>query len=65
MTVIEQPSGTVIAEPQFYQHASAQSAAWTFGAQDYAMLERVVSLLKNYLNANYGEAVGGPTGYGT
>ena len=63
VTLREQPTGTVIGEPQFYQRASALSGAWTFGAQDNDMLRRVVTLVSNYMSMNYGEAVGGPTGY--
>jgi len=63
VTLLEQPSGTVIGEPQFFQRASAQSGAWTFGAQDNDMLRRIVVLMKGYLEANYSEAVGGPTGH--
>jgi hypothetical protein len=59
----EQPSGTVLAEPEFYQRASAMSGAWTFGAQDNDMLHRIVVLLNHYLQSNYREAVGGRTGY--
>jgi hypothetical protein len=61
--VTEQPSGTVLAEPEFYQRAAAMSGAWTFGAQDNDMLHRIVTLMNHYLEANYREAVGGPTGY--
>lgn len=63
VTLREQPAGTVIGEPQFYQHAKAMSGAWTFGAQDNDMLQRIVTVLKSYLEANYNEAVGGATGY--
>ncbi len=63
VTLREQPAGTVIGEPQFYQHAKAMSGAWTFGAQDNDMLRRIVTVLKSYLEANYNEAVGGATGY--
>lgn len=63
VTLREQPTGTVIGEPQFYQRAAALSGAWTFGAQDNDMLRRIVVMLKSYLEANYNEAVGGATGY--
>lgn len=61
--ITEQPSGKVLADPEFYQRASAMSGAWTFGAQDNDMLHRIIVLLDHYLQANYSEAVGGPTGY--
>lgn len=61
--ITEQPSGTLVAEPEFYQRAAAMSGAWTVGAQDKDMLRRVATLVANYLSSNYVEAVGGPTGY--
>ncbi len=61
--ITEQPSGKVIAEPEFYRRANAMAGAWTFGAHDNAMLQKIAGLLANYLTANYTEAVGGDTGY--
>jgi hypothetical protein len=55
-------TGEVIAEPEFYQHANAFGAAYSFGATDKAMLIRVADLVTNYLKSNYNAAVGGPTG---
>ena len=55
-------SGKEIAYPVFYQRAAAMSGAFTLGGQDNAMLHRVVSLFKDYTQANYETAVGGPTG---
>jgi hypothetical protein len=55
-------SGEVIGEPEFYQHANAMGAAYSFGATDKAMLVRTTDLIANYLKANYATAVGGPTG---
>ncbi|MFC4311395.1 hypothetical protein ACFPN2_20010 [Steroidobacter flavus] len=55
-------TGEVIAEPEFYQHANAFGAAYSFGATDKAMLVRVADLVTNYLKSNYSAAVGGPTG---
>jgi hypothetical protein len=63
VVVTEQPSGKVVAEPEFYRRASAVAGAWTMGAHDNAMLEKVASLVASYLSANYTEAVGGETGY--
>jgi len=63
LRIVEQPSGTVVAEPEFYQRAAAMSGAWTVGAQDKDMLHRIVLLMNHYLETNYSEAVGGPTGY--
>jgi hypothetical protein len=61
--ITEQPSGKVIAEPEFYRRANAMAGAWTFGAHDNAMLQKIAGLLANYLTANYTEAVGGDTGW--
>lgn len=55
-------TGDVIAEPEFYQHANAMGAAWTFGSTDKAMLVRTTDLIADYLKSNYAAAVGGPTG---
>lgn len=55
-------SGKVIAEPVFYQRASAMSGAWTFGAADRNMLERLANLISSYTSRNYDNAVGGSTG---
>jgi hypothetical protein len=61
--ITEESSGKVIAEPEFYRRANALAGAWTFGAHDNAMLEKIASLLANYLTANYTAAVGGETGW--
>lgn len=61
--ITEQPGGTLLAEPEFYQRAAAMSGAWTFGGQDKDMLHRIVALANLYLQSNYQEAVGGATGY--
>jgi uncharacterized protein DUF4410 len=63
VSITEQPSGKLIAEPEFYRRASAMAGAWTVGAHDNAMLEKVAALAANYLSANYSEAVGGDTGH--
>jgi hypothetical protein len=63
LRILEQPSGTQLAEPEFYQRAAAMSGAWTFGGQDKDMMNRIVVLANLYLQSNYTEAVGGPTGY--
>ncbi len=61
--ITEQGSGKLIAEPEFYRRANAMAGAWTFGAHDNAMLQKIASLLANYLTANYNSAVGGETGW--
>jgi hypothetical protein len=61
--ITEQPSGKVIGEPEFYRRANAVAGAWTFGAHDNAMLQKIAGLLANYLTGNYTDAVGGDTGF--
>ena len=63
LRIVEQPSGTVVAEPEFFQRAAAMSGAWTIGAQDKDMMHRIALIAKQYLQDNYKEAVGGATGY--
>lgn len=55
-------TGKVIAEPVFYQRASAMGAAYSFGATDRDMLNRISALIVDYTSGNYQQAVGGPTG---
>jgi len=62
MKLTDAQTGEVIAEPEFYQHASKMGAAWSMGGTDKAMLVRIGTLAADYLNANYSTAVGGPTG---
>lgn len=59
---IDQSTGKVVAEPEFFQRAAAMSGAWTMGAQDNLMLERIVDVAASYNNANYARAVGGASG---
>jgi hypothetical protein len=61
--ITEQPSGKVIGEPEFYRHANAMAGAWTMGAHDNAMLEKVTQLLANYLTANYTTTTTTQTGF--
>ena len=59
---IDKASGDVIAEPEFYQRAAAMGGAYSFGATDNNMLVRIAELVSDYIEKNYAEAVGGPTG---
>lgn len=63
MKLTDQASGTVVAEPEFYQHAKGMAGAWTFGAADNSMLIRTASMALEYLQANQAEAKGGATGW--
>ena len=58
-------TGQLIAEPEFYQHASKMAGAWSFGATDKAMLVRISSMVADYLQKNYSAAVGGSTSVAT
>ena len=60
--LIDAASGEVIAEPEFYQHASAMAGAYSMGSADQGMLERVAVLVADYLRENYDAAIGGRTG---
>lgn len=51
-------TGALIAEPDFYQHANALGAAWSFGATDKTMLIRISNMVSGYLESNYHQAVG-------
>jgi hypothetical protein len=59
---IDAATGKAIAEPVFYQRASAMGGAYSFGATDRDMLTRIVDLITSYTAKNYQAAVGGPTG---
>jgi hypothetical protein len=59
---VDASSGKTIAEPVFYQRASAMGAAYSFGATDRDMLKRIVDLVTNYTVGNYTAATGGPSG---
>jgi len=63
VTLTDKATGTVVAEPEFYQRAAAMGGAWTGGATDNAMLDRIADLVADYLASNFDEAKGGPTGY--
>jgi hypothetical protein len=52
----DKETGQVVGEPDFYQHANAIGATWTFGATDKTMLIRISSMLRGYLTANYDQA---------
>ncbi|HEX7326217.1 MAG TPA: hypothetical protein VF292_12835 [Rhodanobacteraceae bacterium] len=55
-------TGQVIADPEFYQRAAAMGGAWTFSGTDHGMLARIATVVQEYLNRNYAQAVGGGTG---
>lgn len=51
-----------VALPTFFAGASGNAGGWTIGATDNLMLTRVANRFTDYLAANHGDAVGGPTG---
>ena len=59
LKITDAATGDVIAEPDFYQHANALGAAWSFGATDKTMLIRISNMITEYVRANYPQAVGG------
>lgn len=46
-------TGTPVAEPVFYSKADAMGGAWSFGATDNAMLQRISTLACDYAKQNY------------
>jgi hypothetical protein len=50
---IDAASGEVIASPVFYARASAMSGAWTMGAMDNVMLNRIAEQACSYAKLNY------------
>jgi hypothetical protein len=62
VTLTDLATGEVIGEPEFFQRANAIGGAFSGGRSDRGMLERIVTLVSNYLTSNYESAVGGPTG---
>lgn len=59
---IDAQTGRVIANPEFYQRAAASGGAWSIGGTDNGMLARITTVVQQYLDRNYGQAIGGPTG---
>lgn len=64
LSVIDVETGERIAHPEFYQHANAWGGAYSIGSTDNAMLDRIASVVADYIAANYAAPVGGPTGAG-
>lgn len=59
---VDAATGRVIADPEFYQRADAHGGAWSLGGTDNGMLARIATVVDEYLQRNYRNAVGGPTG---
>ena len=60
--ITEKETGRVVATPEFFSRAAAFSGSLSLGAADNAMLVRIAGRLTDYLQANHGDAVGGPSG---
>lgn len=60
--LVDAQTGHVIADPEFYQRAAAYGGAWSVGGTDNGMLARIATVAQQYLQRNYAQAVGGPTG---
>lgn len=58
VNMVDAATGEVIASPEFYQHANALGAAYSFGATDKTMLIRISNMTTEYLRKNYSQAVG-------
>lgn len=56
----ERETGKIVANPELYSKSSAMAGAYTFGANDNAMLTRIANSLAVYVFRNFREAVGGP-----
>lgn len=52
-------TGSTVATPEFYSKSSAYGGAYSFGANDNAMLSRIANALAVYVLNNYKAAVGG------
>ncbi|MGB3380711.1 MAG: hypothetical protein WBA47_03930 [Rhodanobacter sp.] len=60
--LVDVATGKVIAEPEFFQRASAMGGTFAVGGTDYGMLVRISTVAEQYLRRNYPAAIGGPTG---
>jgi hypothetical protein len=60
--ITEKESGKIIATPEFYAQAYAMAGEISFGVADNVMLVRVSKRLTDYLQSNFAQAVGGPSG---
>lgn len=60
--LVDAQTGRVIADPEFYQRAAAYGGAWSIGGTDNGMLARIATVAQQYLQRNYAQAIGGPTG---
>lgn len=52
VTYTDKSNNEVIASPEFYQKANAYTGAWSYGATDNLMLDRVIEDIRNYSIVN-------------
>jgi hypothetical protein len=62
LRLVDKATAEVIAEPEFFQRASAMGGTFALGGTDYGMLVRISTVSEQYLKRNYPAAIGGPTG---
>ena len=60
--LVDKATTKLVAEPEFFQRASAMGGTFAVGGTDYGMLVRISTVSAQYLRRNYATAVGGPTG---
>ena len=53
VTYRELATDKIIAEPGFYQRASAMGGSWSFGAHDNSMLFRIAQIAATHVRENY------------
>lgn len=63
LRITDAATGAVIAEPEFYQHASGMAGAYSFGGADKAMLERAATLVTEFLKTNHAAPAETATGW--
>ena len=63
MEIKDKSSGSIIASPFFFQRANSIGGAWTLGAHDQSIPDRLSSLIEKYIRDNYSSLEGGPTGH--
>ncbi|RUL76060.1 hypothetical protein EKH80_10110 [Dyella choica] len=62
LRLVDVSTGKVVADAEFFQRAAAMGGAYSLGGSDVGMLERIATVSQEYLQHNYQQAVGGPTG---
>lgn len=62
LRLVDADTGKIVANPEFYQRAAAMGGAYSFGGSDKGMLVRIATVSQEYLQRNFQQAVGGPTG---